>query len=84
MVELPDPGKSGAHSVRLFLCLNTGRIGRQRLSAVRDDRCGHRLVVDWASVDDSNRSLESTVLVQRLLYTTHVGSWWALRAQFPA
>eukprot|EP00965_Chrysotila_dentata_P255937 6212385-Pleurochrysis_carterae.AAC.1 len=37
MVELPDSGRSG---------------GRMRLSAVRNERCRHRLVVDWASVDD--------------------------------
>eukprot|EP00965_Chrysotila_dentata_P134150 4436593-Pleurochrysis_carterae.AAC.1 len=39
----------------LILCPDTGQIGRQRLSAVHNDRCGHRLIVDWAP--DDNRAI---------------------------
>eukprot|EP00965_Chrysotila_dentata_P225592 6194855-Pleurochrysis_carterae.AAC.1 len=70
---------------RLFLCLDTGQIGRQRLSAVRDDRCGYQFVVDWAPVGDRTIACQSRQCwCRRLFCTMHVGSWCALRARFTA
>eukprot|EP00965_Chrysotila_dentata_P024975 827949-Pleurochrysis_carterae.AAC.1 len=37
---------------RLFLRPDTNQIGRQKLSAVQNEMCGHRLLVDWAPVGD--------------------------------
>eukprot|EP00965_Chrysotila_dentata_P032286 1076327-Pleurochrysis_carterae.AAC.1 len=81
----PLSGCSWCLISKLFLCLDTGRIGRQRLSAIQNDRCGHQFVVDWTRVGDRTIARQSRQCwCRRLFCTTHAGSWCALRARFAA